>query len=172
MFFQCFGLVLDKKNNFINPRLTPRRTVQSFTANILHTRYRRTVSLMAANRLVSCSLRGMPRNRANQMRLALLQTTAAPSVAPTIPLRRSYDVGGGGFNWAQSRRSYVGSSGDSTWAQFLEGGAKGVSGAVVHEGGRRVKISWVDGHESEFSLKWLRDHRAGAFNSHTKQREV
>lgn len=59
-----------------------------------------------------------------------------------------------------------------TWSQFLEDGSKGVSGAAVHEGGHRVKLSWVDGHESEFSLKWLRDHSTGAFNSHTKQREV
>lgn len=116
--------------------------------------------LMGSRRLVGSYLRGMPRPRTSQASLALLNMhmnmAAATAVAPM----------------AQPRRSYNESSSNLTWKQFLEGGSRGVSGAVAHEGGHRVKLSWVDGHTSEFSLKWLRDHSPGAFNAHTKQREV
>ena len=61
---------------------------------------------------------------------------------------------------------------DRSWKQFLDGGFDGVSEAVVLQGGYRVKLYWVDGHESEFSLKWLRDHSDGSFNVSTKQRKV
>ena len=59
-----------------------------------------------------------------------------------------------------------------TWDQFLEGGSKGISDAVVHEGGKRVKLTWADGHKSDFSLQWLRDHSAEAINDVTKNRKV
>ncbi|CAB1102384.1 unnamed protein product [Ectocarpus sp. CCAP 1310/34] len=62
------------------------------------------------------------------------------------------------------------------WRRFVEGGRHGISAAVVVQPGggvgQRVSVSWVDGHKSEFSTKWLRDHAADAFNSHTKQRQV
>lgn len=63
----------------------------------------------------------------------------------------------------------------NSWERFLQGGLAGASHARVQQrqGGRsRVWVSWEDGHESEFSTKWLRDHAAEAFNPHTKQREV
>lgn len=72
---------------------------------------------------------------------------------------------------AQSLSSSNGAD-DLTWRRFIEGGFKGISEATVVQGGHRVKISWLDGHESVFSLKWLRDHSDGSFNVNTKQREV
>eukprot|EP00752_Nemacystus_decipiens_P009969 g8891.t1 len=64
---------------------------------------------------------------------------------------------------------------NSSWELFLQGGLAGASQARVQQepGGKcRVLVSWKDGHESEFSTKWLRDHSAEAFNTHTHQREV
>lgn len=62
------------------------------------------------------------------------------------------------------------------WQRFLQGGLDGISQAEVQTqqdgGGERVRISWADGHESEFSAKWLRDHCTEAVNPHTKQRQV
>lgn len=69
------------------------------------------------------------------------------------------------------RRPYI-ANGDDAWKRYLDGGLRGVSEAVVLEGGRRVKLSWVDGHESHFSLKWLRDHSSASYNVATIQREV
>lgn len=63
-------------------------------------------------------------------------------------------------------------AGDISWKRFLDGGSQGVSEATVLDEGRRVKLSWVDGHESEFSLIWLRDNSDGSFHAITKQREV
>lgn len=63
----------------------------------------------------------------------------------------------------------------SGWEQFLRGGQVGATHADVEEqpGGKvGVRVSWGDGHRSEFSAKWLRDHAAEAFNPNTKQREV
>ena len=73
---------------------------------------------------------------------------------------------------AQLRHPYNGMVGDYSWTSFLDGGSQGVSEVVIVAGGHRVKLSWVDGHESEFSLKWLRDHSNTSFNVNTKQREV
>ena len=58
------------------------------------------------------------------------------------------------------------------WKRFIDGGSGGVSEAVILEGGQRVKLSWADGHESEYSLKWMRDHCDGSFHVNTKQRQV
>lgn len=73
---------------------------------------------------------------------------------------------------AQDRGSSNGVDAVSSWKRFLDGGKDGVSKVVVLEGGHRVKLSWVDGHESQFSLKWLRDHSDGSFHVKTKQRNV
>ena len=62
--------------------------------------------------------------------------------------------------------------GAHAWKRFTDGGLSGVSEAVILEGGQRVKLSWADGHESEFSLKWMRDHCDGSFHVNTKQRKV
>lgn len=62
--------------------------------------------------------------------------------------------------------------GDLSWKRFLDGGSEGVEEAVVLKGGHRVKLSWRDGHESEFSVKWLRDHGDGSINAITNQRTV
>lgn len=77
------------------------------------------------------------------------------------------------------RRSYASQLEDNrapnSWERFLQGGLAGASHARVQgqpDGTSRVRVSWEDGHESEFSTKWLRDHAAEAFNPHTKQREV
>lgn len=59
-----------------------------------------------------------------------------------------------------------------SWKDFIDGGVEGVSKTVVLEGGKRVELHWVDGHEREFSLKWLRDHSDGFFHTSTKQRKV
>ena len=72
---------------------------------------------------------------------------------------------------AQSPGSSNGAD-ELTWKRFIDGGIQGISEAVVVPGGHRVNISWMDGHESVFSLKWLRDHSNGSFNVNTKQREV
>ena len=112
---------------------------------------------MSARHLARSYLRRMPQQRANQAPLARLNINM--HVAAAAPM-------------AQPRHQNIGSSSNLTWERFLEGGLEGVSGVVVREGGHRVRLSWVDGHTSEFSLKWLRDHSTGAFNSHTKQREV
>lgn len=76
-------------------------------------------------------------------------------------------------------RSYAGQVEDkrtpNMWERYLQGGLAGASNARVQQqqgGEMRVQVSWEDGHESEFSTKWLRDHSAEAFNPHTKQREV
>lgn len=61
------------------------------------------------------------------------------------------------------------------WEHFLRGGLDGISQAAVQQhgqGGDRVQLFWKDGHESEFSSKWLSDHATNAFNPHTKQRQV
>ena len=63
-------------------------------------------------------------------------------------------------------------AGDLSWKRFLDGGSQGVSEAAVLDEGRRVKLSWVDGHESEYSLIWLRDNSDGSFHAITRQREV
>lgn len=63
----------------------------------------------------------------------------------------------------------------NSWERFVQGGLAGASDARVQQeqgGTRRVQVSWEDGHESEFSTKWLRDHSPEAFNPHTRQREV
>ena len=60
----------------------------------------------------------------------------------------------------------------SPWDRYLAGGAGGISCTVVDKASQRVKLSWTDGHHSEFSFKWLRDHSTDAFNPHTRQREV
>ena len=73
---------------------------------------------------------------------------------------------------AQLGQPYSGVVGDSSWTRFLDGGLQGISKAVVTEGGHKVKLSWADGHQSEFSLKWLRAHSNASFNVNTKQREV
>ncbi|CAM9264368.1 unnamed protein product [Pylaiella littoralis] len=69
-----------------------------------------------------------------------------------------------------------GSATSSSWQEFLCGGLHGISQTSVQTqqggGGERVHISWVDGHESEFATKWLRDHCSEAVNPHTKQRQV
>ena len=62
--------------------------------------------------------------------------------------------------------------GPFSWKTFLDGGSKGVSEVVVLQGKKRVELSWVDGHSSEFSLEWLRDHSDGSFHVNTKQRKV
>lgn len=74
-------------------------------------------------------------------------------------------------NGSQAEGSSDGAGGLS-WKGFLDGGSKGVKEAVVLDEGRRVKLCWVDGHESEFSLVWLRDNSDGSFHPTTKQREV
>ena len=71
---------------------------------------------------------------------------------------------------AQYRRPVDGV--ERSWKNFLNGGVEGVSETVVLEGRQRVKLHWVDGHESVFSLKWLRDHSDGSFHTSTKQRKV
>ena len=72
---------------------------------------------------------------------------------------------------ARTRRSPNG-VGDLSWKRFLDGGSEGISEVVVLAGGHRVKLTWADGHESDFSLKWLRDHSDGSFEVTTKQRKV
>lgn len=62
--------------------------------------------------------------------------------------------------------------GDLSWKSFLAGGSEGVKEAIIMEGGHGVKLSWADGHESEFLLKWLRDHSDGSFHPSTMQRKV
>lgn len=69
--------------------------------------------------------------------------------------------------------------GHEAWQRYLAGASAGVESLVVVGRGEgnisesdRVKILWGDGHESEFSGKWLRDHCPTAFNRDTKQREV
>ena len=112
--------------------------------------------------------RGPAKERASKFRM-LRRVTAAV----TSPCRlTSSSIRTGTRSYASQLQDQ---STPNSWERFLQGGLAGASHARVRQrqGGRsRVCVSWEDGHESEFSTKWLRDHAAEAFNPHTKQREV
>lgn len=63
----------------------------------------------------------------------------------------------------------------TNWRSYLAGGALGVERLIVsgeRGKGDMIKVFWKDGHESEFSGKWLQDHSSTIFNPETLQREV
>lgn len=71
-------------------------------------------------------------------------------------------------------RGHVGGNpSDATaWKSFVAAGSLGLARVEVHQARDRVKLWWIDGHESEFSLKWIRDNSPDSFSGETYQREV
>ncbi|CAM9549273.1 unnamed protein product [Scytosiphon promiscuus] len=119
----------------------------------------------------------------------LRQVVSATATATATPrqIARRTETGTRRYRGVWERRtlridcaasSFAGHRKDDTpdvWERFLRGGLDGISRTAVRrqgQGGTRLQISWNDGHESEFSSKWLRDHATDAFNPHTKQRQV
>lgn len=97
-------------------------------------------------------------------RRGLLSTdiTSAAAYVPNVSASRSLTKSGNCADRIIDR--------SNPWNRYLAAGASGISRTVVD--GQKITLSWTDGHQSEFSFKWLRDHCADAFNPRTKQREV
>lgn len=116
-------------------------------------------ALVAPTRLVIRATNVIRQQGITQIQCALLQSAAGA-------------VFGHDNSTRISPQAKDGNSEAQPWMRYLAGGSSGISRVVVRDGGRRVQLSWVDGHESEFSSKWLEDHCTGAFNPHTRQRQV